>query len=1006
MSTKLVSLMTLVLALGLAQMSPADPLDPSLVGWWRFDDGAGLTAMDSGVNGLDGTLVNGPVWRDDGPRDGCLFFNGYDSYVQVAQNDLLNPGDGDFTFLFWANVETTAGTRGDTNWDLAVAKRDSGSIGYYVGADRTQGGATETGFRFMLGDAGASRKDTAYLPVPLGEWVFVAAVLSRTENAQKISVDGGLTWATTTPPTGTITPARDLGLGWDIGQNNYWFHGRIDDVALFSRALSPEQVMLTMQEGMTPALAKSPNPQTGATDVSFDVTLTWKSGLYAESHDVYLGTVLDEVEAADRDNSLDLTVGLGQDAATFDPGRLAFGQTYFWRVDEVNGAPDYTIFKGETWSFEVEPFAYTLAAEHITATASSANTANEGPANTINGSGLDNDLHSTDTADMWLSATVAEGESAWIQYEFDAVHCLHRMLIWNHNTLTESLVGLGIKEAIVEYSEDGVAWASLGDSQQFARADGKDNYACNTTLDFGDVPAKYVRITAVSNWGNMLKQYGLSEIRFLHAPMSARLPDPASEATEVSPGLTLTWRPGRQAAVHNVYLSTDEQAVIDGITPVVTVSECRLELDALDLAQTYYWRVDEVNEAVAIPVWKGDVWSFTTQQYLVIDDFEGYTDMEGSTVFDTWIDGWENGTCSQAGYWEAPFVEKAIVHGGGQSMPLIYANTKDPFYSEVERSFDESQDWTQYGIGTLTIYVRGAMDNTGRLYAKINNAKVFYEGDLASLLWEPWSIDLSTVNTNLAKVDTLTLGIEDSGAEGTLYIDDVQLHPAPPDTTKPVEPDTGRLLAYYALDGNVTDGSGNGRHGAANGDPVYATGIRGQAMEFDGYDDYIRIVHDDNLVPADGNFSISFWAYLDPTAGTSGATNWDLAVAKRDTGSKGYYVGADRNQGSATQSGFKFMLGNTSGSRVDTPYVLVPLGEWVFVTAVLDRDQDMHKISVDAGQIWTTATPPAGSIAPVVDLAIGWDIGPNNYWFHGMIDEVHLYDCALTDEEVLWLANN
>jgi len=504
----------------------------------------------------------------------------------------------------------------------------------------------------------------------------------------------------------------------------------------------------------------------------------------------------------------------------------------------------------------------------------------------------------------------------------------------------------------------------------------------------------------------MLKQYGLSEVRFLYAPMSARLPDPASDAVDVAPGLTLSWRPGRQAAVHDVYMSTDEQAVIDGTAPVVTVSETSLDTGMLNLAQTYYWRVDEVNEAATIPVWEGDVWNFSTQPYIVIDDFEAYTDMEGSTVFETWIDGWENGTCSQAGYWDPPFNEKAIVHGGGQSMPLIYSNTKDPYYSEIERSFDEPQDWTLYGIGTLVIHIRGGMDNTGQLYAKINNAKVPYDGELTDLLWQPWSIDLSAVNANLAKVTELTIGIEGSGAEGILYVDDVQLLPAPPDTTQPVEPDPARLLAYYSLDGNVTDGSGNGRHGTANGDPVYATGVRGQAMEFDGFDDYVRITHDDSLVPATGDFSISFWEYLDPTAGSSGAANWDLAVAKRDTGSKGYYVGSDRNQGSAAQSGIKFMLGNTSGNRVDTPYVLVPLGEWIFVTAVLDRDQNIHKISVDAGQNWTTATPPTGMVAPTVDLAIGWDIGPNNYWFHGMIDEVRLYNCALSEEEILWLANN
>ncbi|MEN6428648.1 MAG: LamG-like jellyroll fold domain-containing protein [Phycisphaerales bacterium] len=1007
MSRKLLCLATVILSLGVVQTSPGSGLDPNLIGWWRLDEGSGTTAADSGANSLHGVLTNGPLWRDDSPRDGCLFFDGYDDYVRVAQDDRLNPGTGSFTVVLWANVDTTAGTSGDTNWDLPVAKRDAGSVGYYVGADRGQGGATETGYRFMLGNTTGSRTDTPYLPVPLGEWVFVAAVLDRSVNVQKISVDGGSTWATTTPPTGSVAPARDLGIGWDIGQNNYWFHGEIDEVALFSRALSDAQILRIMQEGMTPALAKNPYPQNGAKDVPADVTLSWTTGLYAASHDLYLGTSRADVEAADRANPLNALVGQDLDTLAFESGSLMLGQTYYWRVDEVNGAPDYTIFKGEVWRFEVEPLAYALAAEQITASASSSNSDKEGPVNTIDGSGLNaDDQHSTVMTDMWFSGPIGEGESAWIQYGFDRVYSLHQMLVWNHNTMTEPMIGLGIKEAAVEYSLDGATWTSLGGNQEFTRATGLDNYAANTTVDFGGVAARYVRITVVNNWGTMLPQSGLSEVRFLYSPTAARQPDPASGAVDVTPELTLGWRPGRQALEHDVYLSTDEQAVIDGTAPLATITESTFDPGVLGLGQTYYWRVDEVNDAAAVPVWEGDVWSFATQPCIVVEDFERYTDIEGSTVYQTWLDGWENGTCSQVGYWDPPFVEKAIVHGGGQSMPLTYSNTKDPYYAEAVRSFDDPQDWTRYGIGTLTLHLRGAMDNTGQLYVKINNAKVLYDGDITSLLWQAWSIDLWTLKTDLASVEKLTIGIEGSDAAGILYIDDIQLYPAPPDAVRPVEPDPNHLVAHYTLDGNVTDSSGNGHDGAANGDPVYVTGIRSQAMEFDGYDDYVRIAHNDSLNPGTGNFSISFWANVDPTPGTSGATNWDLAVAKRDVGSRGYYVGADRNQGSSTQTGFKFMLGNTSGSRVDTAYVLVPLGEWTFVTAVLDRDQNMHKISLDAGQSWTSATPPVGSVAPAVDLAIGWDIGPNNYWFHGTIDEVRIYDKPLTDEEVLWLAAN
>jgi hypothetical protein len=859
----------------------------------------------------------------------------------------------------------------------------------------------------MLGDTTAARKDTAFVSVPLGEWVFIAAVLDRGQNAQKISVDGGLNWATTTPPPGAIAPAQDLAIGWDIGPNNYWFHGRIDDVAIFSRPLAAGEIRRIQEKGMTPGLAGNPQPKNNAVDVLRAVTLSWTAGLYAASHDLYVGTNATEVAAASRANPLGVLVSQGQAELTYPLAGLAFGQTYYWRVDEVNAPPSATIFKGDVWRFTTEPLGVALAGGQIKATAASSFTIDEGPVNTVNGAGLAaDDSHAVDNTKMWLSGVVAAGESAWIQYEFNKVYALHQMLVWNHNGVAEPLIGLGIKEALVEYSVDGAAWTRLGDSQTFARASGKADYAANTTVDFGGLAVKFVRITAISNWGGLLKQYGLSEVRFLYLPVAAREPVPASGAAALSPQLVLTWRPGRQAARHDVYLSTDQQAVLTGTAPVVTVTEPRLEPATLTLGQTYYWKVNEVNEAAAVKVWAGDLWSFSIQAFIVVDDFESYTIDEGNRIYEIWVDGWENKTGSQVGYLDAPFTEQTLVRGGRQSMPLTYSNAATPFYSETQRTFDTPQNWTLYAVGTLTVHFRGVLGNDGTLYAKINNTKVAYSGaagDLARPIWQAWNIDLSAVGGNLTSVRTLALGIEGANAKGTLYIDDIVLQAKVAPAPKAVEPSSANLVAYYTLDGNINDSSKNGHNGVLGGAPTYVPGVVGQGMEFDGTDDHIRVAHHARLNPGAGSFSFTFWSNVHPTPGTAGSTNWDLAVAKRDVGARGYYVGADRNQGDAKQTGYKLMLGNTTGTRVDTPFKLVPMGEWIFVAAVLDRDKNEHKISVDGGQTWATAKPPAGQIAPVQDLGIGWDIGIKDFWFHGTLDEVRLYDYALSNEEVLWL---
>jgi hypothetical protein len=172
------------------------------------------------------------------------------------------------------------------------------------------------------------------------------------------------------------------------------------------------------------ALASNPDPADAATDVARDAVLRWTPGESARTHDVYLGTVLDDVSNAGRANPLGVLVSEGQTAPTFAPGRLEFGRTYYWRIDEVNAPPDSTIFKGDVWSLTVEPVAYPI--QNVMVTASSANSAGEGPENTVNGSGLAaDDRHSEDNKAMWLSS-ITGPQPTWIQYEFDRIYKLHR----------------------------------------------------------------------------------------------------------------------------------------------------------------------------------------------------------------------------------------------------------------------------------------------------------------------------------------------------------------------------------------------------------------------------------------------------------------------------------------------------------------------------------------------------------------------------------------------------
>ncbi len=530
--------------------------------------------------------------------------------------------------------------------------------------------------------------------------------------------------------------------------------------------------------------ARRPSPANGATDVPRDIVLSWTPGDYAATHDVYFGTVSNDVNNAGRDNPAGLLVSQDQSGLNYDPeGLLDFSQTYYWRIDEVNAAPDNAIFKGDLWSFTTEPLAYPI--ENVVATSNTTSTADQGPENTVNGSGLDpNDQHSTATAGMWLGDGTGV-DTPYIQFEFDRSYKLHEMYIWNYNFEFEKFLGIGVENITVMYSADGMDWTPLGD-WDLAQGPGVGTYVYNTIIPLDGIAAQFVRLAINDNWGTS-SQYGLSEVRFMYLPTYARNPQPADGDVDIDVNPVLSWRAGRDAASHQVYLSVDEQAVIDGTASSDVALQSSYDTDPLDLDTTYYWKVNEVNETEPVTVWTGSVWSFTTQTYLIVEDFERYTDdiEAGQTIWQTWIDGIDDPTSnggSTVGYGQSPFAETSVVHNGWQAMPLFFNNSGAHAFSQTTRTFDTPQDWTAHGVGTLSLYVHGDPTNTsGALYVKINGVKVPYtvttDDPLLMDQWTQWLIVLDTVGTNLQSVTAVTIGVEGAGASGVVYVDDVQLLP-------------------------------------------------------------------------------------------------------------------------------------------------------------------------------------------------------------------------------------
>ncbi len=292
-------------------------------------------------------------------------------------------------------------------------------------------------------------------------------------------------------------------------------------------------------------------------------------------------------------------------------------------------------------------------------------------------------------------------------------------------------------------------------------------------------------------------------------PELAWNPGPRNQATIVwtPDGLTLGWIPGDYAASHDVYFGTDPNAVNDAnnvqdanniaLWPEFKGNQdpCSYDPGSLELGKTYYWRIDEVNDEDPNSPWKGVLWAFTVADYVVVDDFESYNDIEegeeSNLVYMTWSDGGYGLTNDPAngstiGYLSVPSLEIDNVHGGAQSAPFAY-NNSTATYSEVTVNLEDlgiSPDLTVDNFKTLSLWFYGGSNNstTDQMYMKLNGVKVVYDGpqsDLKLAEWQEWRIDLESFGIDLNNITELGIGFERMstfGGTGSILIDDIRLY--------------------------------------------------------------------------------------------------------------------------------------------------------------------------------------------------------------------------------------
>jgi hypothetical protein len=790
MYKKLICSVCFAVLLGMIITNQAKAEDENLVGWWKFDEGSGDTATDSSGNQFDIPLVDN-LWAD-GVFGGAVVFPGQGQ----GQRGGFVYGDNAITVCAWVWHEAFMTNQVEryvtAEPEIAVIRKETdGRLHFYINA----GGSLQ---HLRVSDV-----------LTEGQWFHVAGTWDGT--TQRLYLDG--------MEIASQTPGGALGTtsGVRLSNTPEPLNGMLDDARIYNRALTQEEINIVMVGPEYP-YASNPSPADGALYGDTWVSLNWRAGDFAVSHDVYFGENFDDVNDATRDSevfrgnqTLDITYFIAGFFGYPYPDGLVSGTTYYWRIDEVNDADPNSPWKGRVWSFTIPP---KKAYEPVPGNGSKFINSENMTLKWTPGFGAM--LHTVYFGDDYDTIANAAGGTSqgsasfnpgqlepektyyWRVDEFEAGG-MHTGDVWSFTT---AKVGGGLRAEYYHWSGDYppsepfqvFVMTEIVPEINFNWGEGSpnalvntNNFACRFT---GEVEAAFTEtytFCVTTDDGQRLwvdgqpiidmwveqgmvehrgpidlvagQRYSIElwsyenaggagcELRWLSPstpkqiipqaalspPVRAMGPSPANGATGTKMTPILKWGAGVSATSHEVYFGTDADAVAnaDKSSPEYKGNKA-LGNESFDPGKlawftTYYWRIDEVNDLNPDSPWIGNLWRFTTGDFIVVDDFEDY-DAGENQIWYSWIDGLGfgvlgsdsynpgNSTGSAVGDESSPsYTEETIVHGGGQAMPLSYDNNKQGYasYSETELTLTAPRDWTEENVAELSLWFRGYPASTG-----------------------------------------------------------------------------------------------------------------------------------------------------------------------------------------------------------------------------------------------------------------------------------------------------
>jgi len=594
-------------------------------------DSGGDTSYDIGVHKITGVDpgITTCTWNTyDGTNSWTGGSDGGQSDIAAAEDTpSLNLTDDEYKTWDVTDMVADWVATPANNYGMLVNSDDDASIDSYRFFASTDANDSSTRPKLIVTYSASSPPEQATNPNPgIGATDSINADLSWTAGSGATSHD--VYFGTSSPGEyqGNQTAAT-----FDPGtlDNDTTYYWRIDEVNAEGTTIGNLWNFTTIVAA--PGQASNPGPANAASDVSITTDLSWTAGSGSTSSDVYFGT---SSPGAFQGN---------QTATTYDPGTLANGTTYYWRINEVNPATTTT---GTVWSFTTEAAGGSLTKEFGDAVNTDYPGTIEDTYN--NGGGYSSMNFSTEltlNTYTWPADTVANTTIIkWDLTDIPTHATVTQATLYLYQTDSggDSSYDVGVHKIVnvnpviatcTWNTYDGTnSWTGGTDGGQGDTANVEDTPDVNATnsqyktWSVTNMVADWVA-TPASNYGMLVNSDDVASVdshRFFassdandastrpklivtysgSAPGQVSNPSPANTATDVNTTTDLSWTEGSGSTSSDVYFGTTSPGASQGNQTATT-----FDTGTMDANTTYYWRIDEVNAAGTTT---GTVWSFTT----------------------------------------------------------------------------------------------------------------------------------------------------------------------------------------------------------------------------------------------------------------------------------------------------------------------------------------------------------------------------------------------------------